>query len=67
MKIKDWLEEEKEKYQVAIPTYEQKLKEAIEKENPEGAQRAASALQKANWYVSEILPLIEKYMSKTKK
>jgi len=67
MKMEKWLQDQKDKYEIAIASYEKNLDNAIEHENPEGAERAASALQKAIWYVDEIIPLIEKHMPKPKK
>lgn len=67
MKIEQWIEDQKKKYDLAIADYKNKLIYAIEHENPEGVERAVSALQKAIWYVDEIIPLIEKHMPKSKK
>lgn len=65
--MEQWLHDQKDKYEIAIAEYRKGLDYAIEHENPEGAERAASALQKAVWYVDEIIPLIEKHMPKPKK
>lgn len=67
MKMEQWIKEQKKKYEIAIKDYRNKLEIAIEHENPEGAERHASALNKALWYVDEIIPLIEKHMPKKSK
>ena len=67
MKIDKWIEEQKKKYDIAIKDYTKNLDNAISHENPEGAERAASALNKAEWYVDNILPLIEKHSIKKPK
>lgn len=67
MKMEQWIKEQKDLYKTAIADYEKGLDRAIEKENPMLTERAASALNKAIWYLDEIIPLIEKHMSKTKK
>jgi len=64
MKIEKWLEEQKDKYEIAIASYEKNLVNAIEHENPDGAERAASTLHKALWYVDEILPMIKSHIPK---
>ena len=67
MDIDKWLQLQKDKYEDAIGSYEKDLVNAIEHENGEGAERAASALHKAIWYVDEILPLIKKHIPKKPK
>lgn len=67
MKINQWLEDQKKKYDLAIADYRTKLIYAIEHENPDGVERAVSALVKAQWYVDEILPVVRKYLPKKSK
>lgn len=68
MKIETWLEEQKKKYDIAIKDYKNKLEIAIQHENPDGVERAVSALVKAQWYVDEILPVVKDHLpKKTKK
>ena len=43
------------------------LNEAIKAENPEGAEKFASALWKSQWYLDEILPLIRGDLRKPEK
>lgn len=67
MKIETWIEEQKKKYDIAIKDYKNKLEIAIQHENPEGVERAVSALVKAQWYLDEILPVVKDHLPKKSK
>jgi len=68
MKIETWIEEQTKKYKIALKDYKNKLDIAIQHENPEGVERAVSALVKTQWYLDEILPVVKENLpKKTKK
>jgi len=67
MKIDIWIGVQKEKYEAALVDYKNRLVVAIKAENPEGVERAATALEKTQWYLDHILPLIEELVPVTKK
>jgi len=64
MNIEKWIEEQTTKYKLALKDYQKKLEYAIAHENPEGVERAVSAVVKAQWYIDEILPVVRKYLPK---
>ena len=63
MNIEKWIKEQTTKYELALKDYQAKLITAIEHENPEGVERAVSALVKTQWYLDEIIPVVKKYLT----
>jgi len=67
MKVDQWIKEQKKKYEDAVKDHTKQLVRALEHENPEGAEKFATALWKSQWYLDEILPLFEQHAPKPAK
>lgn len=67
MKIDLWIVGQKAKYETALVDYKNKLELAIKAENPEAVERAATTVEKTQWYLDKIIPIIQELVPTTKK